>query len=120
MADTTTNTTIPEWDLGDRMRKALRHGGVSVHAMAEYLDVSLGSLHAWTSGRTKPRVQTLRLWALRTGVDYDWLANGTTSHLGSEGWGFESLRARSSNNVIHLDDHRPADRVLALVVGGHG
>lgn len=84
MADTTTNTTIPEWDLGDRMRKALRHGGVSVHAMAEYLDVSLGSLHAWTSGRTKPRVQTLRLWALKTGVDYDWLANGTTTQQSPE------------------------------------
>lgn len=43
------------------------------------------------------------------------------SHLGSEGWGFESLRARSSSNVIHLADRRPADRrALALVAGGRG
>lgn len=63
------------------MRKALRHAGMSVAEMSEYLDVSLASMTAWMSGRTKPRTQTLRLWALRCGVDYSWLATGWPSTL---------------------------------------
>jgi len=79
MAETTPAGAVPEWDLGDRMRKALRHADVSVQEMADYLDVSTASLRAWTNGRTRPRTQTLRLWALRTGVSYDWLVTGAVT-----------------------------------------
>jgi hypothetical protein len=65
---------VPEWDMADRMRKALRHGGLTVAAMAEYPGVSRQSVENWTGGRIEPGTQTLRLWALRTGLSYDWLA----------------------------------------------
>jgi transcriptional regulator with XRE-family HTH domain len=55
------------------MRKALRHAGLGVAEMAGYLDVSRTSVSNWINGRIMPSTQTLRLWALRTGVAFEWL-----------------------------------------------
>jgi transcriptional regulator with XRE-family HTH domain len=65
--------TTPEFDLPDRMRKAMRDAGISGQDMADYLDVSRTSVTNWTSGRITPDTRTLRLWAMRTGVSYGWL-----------------------------------------------
>lgn len=65
----------PPWDVADRMRKALRHAGIGVQEMADYLGVSRTSASNWINGRIAPSTQTLRLWALRTGTSYDWLAD---------------------------------------------
>lgn len=47
--------------------------------MATYLDVSRTSVSNWINGRVDPSTQTLRLWALRCGVPYEWLARGEHS-----------------------------------------
>lgn len=65
---------IPTWDVADRMRKALRHAGVGVAEMADYLGVDRSTVSTWINGRIAPSGQTLRLWAIRTGVDLGWLA----------------------------------------------
>jgi transcriptional regulator with XRE-family HTH domain len=62
--------------LGWRMRLALAYAGLSVGELADYLEVSLASMRAWTSGRSRPRTSTLRDWAVRCGVDYDWMTKG--------------------------------------------
>lgn len=67
------NGTEPEWDLADRMRKALRQSDLSVHEMAAYLGVSRTAVSTWINGRIEPGHQTLLLWALRTGVSFEWL-----------------------------------------------
>lgn len=67
------------------MRKALRQAGVAVSEMAEYLDVTRGSVSNWINGRVAPSVQTLRLWALRTGVPYEWLVTGEVGPAGPGG-----------------------------------
>lgn len=67
---------VPQWDIADRMRKALRTSGHTVQDMADYLDVSRGTVSTWINGRIPPSTQTVRLWALRTGVPYEWLAHG--------------------------------------------
>lgn len=64
---------VPEWDLVDRMRKALRVADLGVQEMADYLGVSRNTVSTWINGRIKPNTQSLRLWALRTGVPYEWL-----------------------------------------------
>jgi transcriptional regulator with XRE-family HTH domain len=74
--------TTPEFNLADRMRKAMRDAGITASAMAEYLDVSRTSINNWTSGRIEPDTRTLRLWALRTGVSYGWLT-GTPAEAAS-------------------------------------
>jgi transcriptional regulator with XRE-family HTH domain len=76
---------VPDWDTADRLRKALRHAGIGVQEIADYLDVSRTSVSNWINGRVDPSTQTLRLWALRCGVSYPWLADG------------EESRARESN-----------------------
>ena len=65
-----------EPDLADRMRRSLRLAGVSVQDMADYLEVARNTVSTWINGRITPSGQTLRLWAMRTGVPYEWLRTG--------------------------------------------
>lgn len=67
---------VPEFDLADRMRKALRHADVGVGEMAGYLEVSRETVSSWINGRGKPSPQSIYLFAMRTGVDRDWLRRG--------------------------------------------
>ena len=68
--------TVPEWDLADRMRKALRESDIGVQEMADYLGVARNTVSTWINGRIEPSIQTLRLWAMRCGVPYEWLVGG--------------------------------------------
>jgi transcriptional regulator with XRE-family HTH domain len=67
---------VPQWDLPDRMRKALRVSNIGVQEMADYLGVARNTVSTWINGRIEPSTQTLRLWAMRTGVPYEWLTEG--------------------------------------------
>lgn len=71
-----TSPGVPEWDVADRLRKALRQADVSVQQMATYLGVTRRSVGNWINGHFPPSTQTLRLWALRTGVPFEWLSTG--------------------------------------------
>ena len=68
------HTHTPSFDEADRLRKALRESGVSVQEMAEYLGVSRNTVSRWINGAVPPKAHVMRLWALRTGVPYEWLA----------------------------------------------
>ena len=68
---------VPSWDLPDRLRKSLRVADVSVQEMADYFEVHRNSISAWINGRTPPSARSIRLWAIRTGVPYEWLRYGT-------------------------------------------
>lgn len=73
MSEQTTRADAPTWDLADRMRKSLRHSDIGVQDMADYLGVARNTVSTWINGRIVPTRQTLLLWAMRTGVSYDWL-----------------------------------------------
>lgn len=73
---------IPEVLLGDRMRISLRHAGLGVGEMAEYLDVGRNTVSTWINGRIQPSKQTLRLWSMRTGVPLEWLERGEMQEAG--------------------------------------
>ena len=79
-----TQERVPEFTQGDRMRLALRDSGTSVQAMADYLDVGRSTVSTWLNGRIRPGKQTLRLWALHTGVPLEWLETGVVRHQGLE------------------------------------
>jgi DNA-binding transcriptional regulator YiaG len=68
-----TNPAIPQFDLADKMRKALRHADLGVGEMADYLGVSRNTVGTWINGRIAPSRQTILLWALKTGVPAEWL-----------------------------------------------
>lgn len=82
MSTSTEGLFVPEWDLADRLTKSLRVAKMSVQEMADYLDVHRNSVGAWMNGRTPPTTQTLRLWAMRTGVPFEWLKTGAGEHHG--------------------------------------
>lgn len=66
----------PKFDEADRLRKALREANVSVNEMAEYLGVSRNTVSRWINGAVPAKSHVMRLWAMRTGVPYEWLAAG--------------------------------------------
>lgn len=74
MSEQPDSPPVPQWDVADRMRKALREADITVGEMAAYLDVARNTVSTWINGRINPSRQTLRLWALRTGVSFEWLA----------------------------------------------
>jgi DNA-binding XRE family transcriptional regulator len=78
MTNTATQTAVgvPQWDVTDRLRKSLRTGKVSVQEMAQLLDVDRKTVGNYLNGRTGPSVATLRVWAMRCGVRFDWLRDG--------------------------------------------
>lgn len=70
---------VPEFDLADRMRKALRESKIGVQELADYLEVARETVSTWINGRVTPNGQTIRLVAMRTGVNYRWLKDGVTN-----------------------------------------
>ena len=70
--------TVPEWDIGDRMRKSLRVAKMTNQDMADYLGVARETISTWLSGRITPTKQTTMLWAMRTGVPHEWITTGCT------------------------------------------
>jgi transcriptional regulator with XRE-family HTH domain len=62
-----------DFDLADRLRKALRFADVSVGDMADYLGVTRQTVGRYINGHVGPDRRTLRLWAIRCGVPLDWL-----------------------------------------------
>lgn len=67
---------IPQFQQYHRLRLALEVEDIGVQEMADYLGVERNSVSRWINGRTQPSKQTLRLWAMRTGVPLEWLETG--------------------------------------------
>lgn len=76
MSTSTEGLSVPQWDLADRLTKALRVADMSVAEMAVYLGVHRNTISAWINGRTPISGPAVRAWATRTGVDYGWLLTG--------------------------------------------
>ena len=89
------------FDLSDRMRKALRVSGVSVQEMADYLDVTRGTVSTWINGKIAPSTQSVRLWALRTGAPYEWLVTGDMKNAPSPDG------ERASSDVARVEGFEP-------------
>lgn len=73
---TTKEAGVPEWDLADRMRKALRAANIGVGEMAAELAMNRRGVTNYLSGRTVPRRPVLIAWAMKCGVPLGWLLTG--------------------------------------------
>ena len=67
---------IPEWTLGDRLRKAREETGLDQGQFADEIGISRNSVSNAETGATRPIKVTLKAWALRTGVPVEWLLTG--------------------------------------------
>ena len=76
MTEMPTTGTVPTFDKADRLAKALQHARVSVQDMADELGVSRNTVGNYLNRRTTIGRAALRVWALRTGVPFEWLENG--------------------------------------------
>ena len=79
-----TAEVVPQFDRTDRMALALRHSRLTNQDMAEYLGVARETVSRWVNGRSTPNQGMLRLWAMRTGVPFEWLQTGEVRHEGLE------------------------------------
>jgi DNA-binding XRE family transcriptional regulator len=78
---TMTNTNrnrdaIPEFTIGDRLRKSRSYARVSTAEMAAVLECSERTIGNYENEVTQIRRPSLVAWAMRCGVDVRWLATG--------------------------------------------
>lgn len=72
--------TIPEWTLGDRLRKARELTGLDQTEFASRIDISRKTVGNYETGRVEARMIVLKQWALATGVDLAWLIGSGNPH----------------------------------------
>lgn len=77
MTISTDYALVPAWDMADRLAKSLRVADMTAGEMADYLEVHRNTVGAWLKGRSEPKRPQLIAWALRTGLSYDWIKDGT-------------------------------------------
>lgn len=69
--------TVPEWTVGDRLRKARETTGLDRAEFAAQLGVSRNTVTNYEHNRVAQRIVVLRSWAIRCEVPLVWLVNGT-------------------------------------------
>ena len=67
---------IPTWTLADRLRKAREWAQHDQATLAELMHVQRSTVSALENGHRKPANATIRLWAVATGVNVEWLETG--------------------------------------------
>ena len=67
---------IPEWTLGDRLRKAREDAGFSQDELATAVKVSRATISNAEVGARVPLRVTIAAWAEATGVPESWLLGG--------------------------------------------
>lgn len=68
--------TIPEWTVGDRLYKARKETGLDAQQFADEIGIHRSSVRRYEEGAASPRPVVLKAWALRSGVDSEWLLTG--------------------------------------------
>src|SRR5688572_27762798 len=69
---------VPQWTLGDRIRKARKHAGMSQAELAHAIGVRHSTIATWETDVNRPShlVATVDKIAEATGVDMEWLLLG--------------------------------------------
>ncbi len=85
---------VPQFTIGDRLRKARETTGMDQAAFAEHIGVSRGTVSNYErgvgEGHHKPIV--LRTWAMATGVPLSWIETGIIETHPTPPDGGEALR----------------------------
>lgn len=70
---------VPEWTLGDRLRKARSLTGMTVAQFAAASLISAKSINNYEADKYPPKLLALKRWAEVTGVSEAWLLHGASS-----------------------------------------
>src|SRR5438128_7623407 len=98
-----TDTAVPVWTFGERMRKARETAGLDRETMAERIGVSPEAIRKWEYDRAKPRdvLEIARKWAEVTGVPDAWLLGVNL--------GWISLKRRRQRKTESFPSRAPPD-----------
>lgn len=94
--------TVPEWTLGDHLRKAREHAKLTQTELATEIGISRRSLSSYESDTTEPGRPVLIAWALRTGVPYSWLRDGVDPASSQDSDGFRTARSFTTRRDMGL------------------
>lgn len=72
-------SVVPEFTLGDRLRKARSLTGLTTRQFVERIGVSHGTITNAEGEKVEIRRITLQAWAMATGVPVEWLVSGSTT-----------------------------------------
>ena len=101
MTEATHPASVPQWTLGDRLRKAREHAGLKQAELAGEIGIGRSSIVNYEMDRAEPSRPVLLAWAMRTGVSYEWLT------------GEPAFRGRGIRTVPALTPVAPAALALA-------
>lgn len=104
---TATEWVIPEWTVGDRMRKALEDRGLGVAEAALRFGVGRNTISNWIHGRTTPPAIVLEVWADYTNVPLSWLQTGIVPN-GGDGLALKHRNIGLSTGSVREVRFRPA------------
>jgi phage repressor protein C with HTH and peptisase S24 domain len=106
--------------LGKRITLARERAGLSQTALGAAFKLTRSAVSQWESELTEPTPENLRGIAIRTGVDFDWLATGRGSPTADEIPGEPTTPVHSDPDYVH----RPPGGIIELDVraglGGGG
>lgn len=92
---------VPEFDVHDRCRKAREYAHLTQEELAEEIGVSPRTISRYESGSiTNVRKIVLNQWALRCGVNADWLRWGRLAPGGEIGSGAASRSSRPGSSTM--------------------
>ncbi len=72
--------SIPNWHMGDRLRKAREQVGLDQQQLADTIGVSRRTVGNAESGKHAVRKIVLNAWSLATGVPLVWLETDESPH----------------------------------------
>ena len=70
------NAVVPEWTLGDRLKKARLHAGLEQTELSAETGIARSSIVRYEKDQARPSRAMLIAWALSTDVDFEWLVGG--------------------------------------------
>ena len=79
MTEQPTTGVVPEWTIGDRLRKARNLTGLTVEDFARRTLISAKTINNYEADRVEQQPLRLEKWASVTGVSLHWLRTGEGS-----------------------------------------
>lgn len=94
--------TVPNWTLGDRLRKAREHAGFEQGELAARIGISRNTVgnYELDRGQRGPKMLVLRAWAHECDVPLDWLLQDSP-FAGAHGAGSSQGGIPDSRGYLH-------------------
>lgn len=68
---------VPEFTLGDRLRKARELSGLEMQQLADQIDIHRQTVARYESGQATPKRHVMLSWSMATGVSVEWISTGS-------------------------------------------